>query len=178
MIEIRIDPREIEAAARHMAETPALVQAALRSTVSKMTRWARTRSVRELSSKLAIQQKVLRPRVKARKLRRTASGSETGIWYGLNPVALIRLDARKSGRGVSARGGRRVEGAFIAQGKGGHRQVFKRAGRARLPIKTQTAEIEKVSTDFVQDDLAQSHAFRQRFLQVFEHELEWRTRRR
>ena len=85
----------------------------MRSTISKMTRWARSRSVWKLAGGLVVPQKILRPRIKAQRLRRTAMGAEAGVWYGLNPVALIRLGARRTRAGVSAKGGRHIEGAFI-----------------------------------------------------------------
>ena len=119
MIELQVDAVGLQQAARELGATGAQVQQALRSTVGKMTRWARMRSVRDLGKGLVVPQKVLHPRVKARRLRRTARGAESGVWYGLNPVALIRLGARQTRTGVSARGGRKVDGAFIARARGG-----------------------------------------------------------
>lgn len=178
MIELQVDAAGLQQAAREMGATGAQVQQALRSTVGKMTRWARTRSVRDLGKGLVVPQKVLRPRVKARRLQRTARGAEAGVWYGLNPVALIRLGARQTRTGVSARGGRKVQGAFIARARGGGPQVFKRKGRERLPIAMQAADIEARAADYIQDDLAESRAFEQQFRRVFEHEIQWRMRKR
>lgn len=178
MIALEIDAAGLQQAAHALGATGAQVQQAMRSTLGKMSRWARTRSARELSAGLAVPQKVLRPRIKVRGLRRTARGAETGIWYGLNPVALIRLGARQTRTGVSARGGRRVDGAFIAQARGGKQQVFRRKGRERLPIAVQTAAIEEKAADYLQHDLAESRAFEQQFRRVFEHELQWRMRKR
>ena len=111
-------------------------------------------------------------------MRRTARGAEAGVWYGLNPVALIRLGARQTSTGVSARGGRKVDGAFIARARGGGAQVFKRKGRERLPIVVQAADIEARATDYIQDDLAGARAFEQQFHRVFEHEIQWQMRKR
>ena len=86
-------------------------------------------------------------------------------------MALIRLGARRTRAGVSAKGGRHIEGAFIAQARRGKRQVFRRKGRARLPIAVQTARIEAQTTDYLENDLSGSRDFEQQFRQVFEHEL-------
>lgn len=48
MIELEVDAAGLQQAARELGATGAQVQQALRSTVGKMTRWARTRSVRDL----------------------------------------------------------------------------------------------------------------------------------
>ena len=57
MIELQVDAAGLQQAAREMGATGAQVQQALRSTVGKMTRWARTRSVRDLSKGLVVPQK-------------------------------------------------------------------------------------------------------------------------
>lgn len=62
-------------------------------------------------------------------------------------------------------------GASIAQARRGKRQVFRRKGRARLPIAVQTARIEAQATDYLENDLSGSRDFEQQFRQVFEHEL-------
>ena len=49
--------------------------------------------------------------------------------------------------------------------------MFRRKGRARLPIAVQTARIEAQTTDYLENDLSESRDFEQQFRQVFEHEL-------
>lgn len=49
--------------------------------------------------------------------------------------------------------------------------MFRRKGRARLPIAVQTARIEAQTTDYLENDLSGSRDFEQQFRQVFEHEL-------
>ena len=173
MVDLHSDKAGLQRAAQELGATDAQVLQAVRSTISNMARWARSRSVRELAGGLVVPQEILRPRIKAQRLQRTATGAEAGVWYGLNPVALIRLGARRTRAGVSAKGG-----AFIAQARRGKRQVFRRKGRARLPIAVQTARIEAQTTDYLENDLSESRDFEQQFRQVFEHELTWRMRRR
>lgn len=113
MIDLHIDKAGLQRAAQELGATDAQVLQAVRSTISKMARWARSRSVRELAGGLVVPQKILRPRIKAQRLRRTATGAEADVWYGLNPVALIRLGARRTRAGVSAKGGRHIEGPSL-----------------------------------------------------------------
>ena len=113
MIDLHIDKAGLQRAAQELGATDAQVLQAVRSTISNMARWARSRSVRELAGGLVVPQEILRPRIKAQRLRRTATGAEAGVWYGLNPVALIRLGARRTRAGVSAKGGRHIEGPSL-----------------------------------------------------------------
>lgn len=177
MIELTIDTKGLEGIIDELGAMPQQVQAAMRSTLIKMAGWVRTRSTRGLSKELALQQKIIRQRLKVARLRRTSRGAEVPIWYGLNPVGLIRLQARQNRQGVRAYGGRQVQSGFIRRGKGGKLHVFKREGKARLPIKSQKVEIADPGSDYLRDDLIESAEFRARFLQVFEHELTWRMRR-
>ncbi len=74
MIDLHIDKAGLQRAAQELGVTDTQVLQAVRSTISKMARWARSRSVRELAGGLVIPQKILRPRIKAQRLRRTATG--------------------------------------------------------------------------------------------------------
>lgn len=74
----------------------------------------------------------------------TAENLEARIGVGLKRIPLISFNARGrepsrgKGRGVSYRmkgGSGRIETAFISTMKSGHRGVFVRSGKARLPIR-------------------------------------------
>lgn len=151
------------------------VDRALASTMGKMSSWLRTRSVRGLSDELAVAQKIIRRRLKTFRVQRTASGQSITIWYGLDPVALIHLGARQTKRGVTA-GKHRRDGAFIATGPKGGRQVFKRRGAERLPIGKQSLDVQDKAQTFLEDSIMGAAEFEARFFKTFEHELKWRTR--
>lgn len=153
------------------------VRQALRSTLGKMSRWLRTQSARGLSSELDIKQKAIRKRLKSFRVRQKGNQTEVTVWYGLNPIDYMDLSPRQTKAGVSA-GRRRVSGAFIANGRGGPRKVFKRRGAARLPIEKQVVEIRDQANVYIEDDLLGTLAFDEQFLSTFEHELEWRTQKR
>lgn len=158
-----------------LAATPTQAQRALNSTLRKMAAWLRARGIKGLSEKARMQQKILRRRLKSAKFKTSPSGSQITLWFGLNPVALIYLGAKQSAGGVTAQGGRYVQGAFIAQKAGGPKQVFKRRGQARLPIDKQESELEHTAERYIERDLL-TDAFEMQFWRTFEHELKWQTR--
>ncbi len=176
MLNLQIDAAGVNQLALNLAATEQQAKKALRSTLNKMAAWVRTRSMKGMSKALQIQQKIIRRRLKAVKFRDTPDGGAAKVWFGLNPVGMIYLGAKQTSSGVSAQGGRQVKGAFIAQGKGGGRQVFKRVGKARLPIQKQTAKIQQPSEQYIEKGVLTSAEFEAQFWKTFEHELKWQTR--
>jgi len=173
---IEIDGSSAVAMANAIGATEKQLEAALRSTYSRMGRWLRTRSVRGLAGVLQIQQRILRARIKSFRLQGGVghAGNGAKVWFGLRPIALIRLNARQSGNGVSAAGGRHVDGAFIANYHG-RRQVLRRKGKERLPVEIVTADIDDQSVAYIEDNLIGTDEFDTQFFKFLEHELKWRT---
>lgn len=63
---------------------------------------------------------------------------EVTVKSSKRPIPLIEFPVRQTGSGVSTRAwgkGQTIRGAFIATMRNGHTGVFRRVGRARLPIK-------------------------------------------
>jgi hypothetical protein len=85
------------------------------------------------------------------------------------------LNAKRSRIGVSAYGGRYVEGAFIASFHGSQ-QALRREGRGRYPVHVVYAHIANSSTIYIEDELVGTPAFDAQFFKLLEHELRWRTR--
>lgn len=175
-LSIEIDASSCDALADSFGATPAQVEAAMRSTYGRMGRWLRTRAVRGLSSKLRIQQKILRSRVRAFRLQGgvSAGGAGAKVWFGLRSIPLSRLNPKPTPKGVRAAGGRFVEGAFIARYRG-REHVLKRTGPGRYPIEIQTADIDDASITYIEDVLIGSAEFDEHFFRYLEHELKWRT---
>lgn len=176
MLNLVVDAPDLRNVITDLAGTEAQVQKALNSTLGKMAAWLRTISAKGLSKELAIQQKVIRRRLKLFRLHRNADGSEIKVWYGLDPVALIYMQAKQNKQGVRAYGGRFVKSAFIADGRNSNRQVFKRRGKERLPLDKQRAEIADKASVYIEDTLLGTAEFEAQFYKIFEHELQWRTR--
>lgn len=176
MIDFQFDAAQVEQMALNLAATEDQARKALRTTLNKMAAWVRTRSIKGLSQTLQMQQKTIRRRLKAVKFRDTPDGGVAKVWYGENAVGMIYLGAKQDSAGVTASGGRSVKGAFISKTKtGGAKQVFKRAGSARLPLVKQEAAIKKPTDKYLESGVVGSAAFEVQFWKTFEHELKWRT---
>ncbi|HHA2674751.1 TPA: hypothetical protein ACOECQ_000818 [Stenotrophomonas maltophilia] len=173
---IDIDAKGIAELAGQVSATPVQVEAAMRSTYGKLGRWARTQAVRGLSSKLGMQQKILRRRVRHFRLQNgvsTHGGAK--VWFGMKPIRMSDLRPRRDGKGVRADGGHYVEGAFIRT-INGKRKVFKRDGASRLPVREVTIDVSDPVQVYIEDHLIGSPEFEHQFFKFFEHELKWRTR--
>lgn len=175
LVSLDVSALGIDRLVQDLAATEEQAEKALRSTLVKVASWLRTRSVRGLSKELAVQQKVLRRRLKTFRLKKSADGASITVWYGLDPVALIYLGARKTGRGVTA-GKHKRDGAFIAKGANANKQVFKRRGKARLPIDKQVLDINDQAETYLEDKLIGGAELESYFFTVLERELKWRTR--
>ena len=175
MINLVVDAPSLEGVITDLAATEAQVQKALNSTLNKMATWLRSISAKGLSKELAIQQKVIRRRLKLFRLHRNGDGSEVKVWYGLDPIAMIYLQPKQNKQGVRAYGGRFSKSAFIAAGSNGNRQVFKRRGKERLPLDKQRADIVDKASIYIEDNLLGTNEFEAQFYKIFEHELQWRT---
>jgi hypothetical protein len=175
-LEIDIDGRGITALADMFGATQAQIDAAMRSTYGKMARWLRTQSVRGLSSRLKIQQKILRSRIKTFRMQHGIGGGDVQakVWYGIKDIAYARLNPKESGTGVRAQGGRFEAGAFIAK-LHGRQQVLKRVGAKRVPLKVVYAEISDEAITYIEDVLVGTAMFDAQFYRLLEHELKWRT---
>lgn len=181
MIDVSIHEGRIQQLVLDLAATEKQTEKALRSTISKMASWMRTRTVRGLSDELKMQQRIIRRRLKAAKFKQTAHGGFATIWYGLNPVGLVHLGARQTkspGGGVKVKqaGGINLPGAFIARMKNGHQGVFKRRDKRRLKIDEQDAPIQQPADNYLAQVAVLNAEFTSQFFKTLEHELKWRTR--
>lgn len=131
----------LQDAANALQAEPRLIARAFVKARASAMRWAATQAAREFSSKSGLGISGARKRVKRK--------GDT-IWFGGNPVNIVYLGAKKTGTGVAYKGGN-IDGAFFIKGK--KKAVFKRAGRARLPIIEQEAPIENAMNDVVHSDL-------------------------
>jgi citrate lyase gamma subunit len=176
MLELQVDTAQLETLAIELMSTEKQFDRALRSTVGKMVKWVKTRSVRIISKDANIPQRIARRRIKALKAKKTSEGTEMQIFYGENPVGLIYLKPKKTSTGITATG-RTVAGAFKARGKGGQDQVFKRIGKSRLPLAKQTTEVKEPFDSVLNREFINASAFAEQFFKVLEHELQWQTQR-
>lgn len=175
ILNLEVDGAELARIADDLQATDAQAGKALFSTLNKMASWLRAESVRRLARHLKLPARIARRRLFRFALRRRGNGGEVVVFYGLNPIALVYMTARQTKTGVTA-GAHKRKGAFIAQGRGKNQQVFKRRGKARLPLDKQTLEIYDEAQVFIEDNLLGTDEFDRKFLGFYEHEIKWRTR--
>ena len=133
MINLRIDTVDIVRRTAAYQQGPKRMQQIISRVLNHVGGTARTR----VKSALAKQMGLPAGTVDARLITKRAHPGHQSFEISAagRPIPLAEFDARQTRRGVSARpwGQRRVfPGTFIVEKLGG--QVFRRAGRARLPI--------------------------------------------
>ena len=117
----------------------AAVKRALRKAGSTALRDMRSEASKRIRARKRLAPKYIR---RALSLARPKGGDIEGMTWALNvsgePVPLVAYPHRQTKRGVSVevnRGKRTlVKGAFVATMKSGHEGIFRRKGKARLPI--------------------------------------------
>lgn len=171
MFALKIEAGDLDRIVLGLDATAKQAERALRSTLGKMATWLRAKAVKGLSQELHIKQKEVRRRLKSARVKNTPAGASAVVWFGLNPIDMARLGPKKNGGGVTASGYTR-KGAFIAKTKGGNAQVFKRTGKARMPIVKQDVSIKQQSDEYIEARLL-AVEFETYFFTVFERELKW-----
>lgn len=142
--------------------------------LNRAARSTRTQATREIGREFRIKAKLIRDRIA---LGRAVFRDLTArIFAIIAPLPMILLNPRQTRSGVSARGGHQVPGGFIARMPSGHRGVFKRQSRRRLPIVEQKIDITERAIQIFEKLI---HGFtRAKFIEEFERDLARRLRRR
>ncbi len=139
--------------------------------LNKTARWMRTQVARETAQSLNVRVGAIRNDLIL--LRARASHPQSGVAMGSKAGVLkvTELGAPRQNRRGTRVGKRQFDGAFIATMPTGHRGVFRRKGKSRLPIQ----EVQLVTTGRianVMEALAENQAM-SRFEHLFEHELRY-----
>lgn len=132
MIEVHADASDFAHLARGIARLPEeiKVKAASRA-LRRITQMARTRIVKRSAERVDLTQ----ARVRAlTTVHMNAGGNSADVVMRSNWIALFKLGATQTAKGVRVRGRGSYRSAFIAAMGGGHEGVFKRQGKVRLPI--------------------------------------------
>ena len=159
-----------------------IVPAAASAALNRTAQQARTQSARDLKGSVGkslglsvagFKKTIKHIRARVRKL-------VTSLDVSGRPLPLIRFGARKTKKGVSAApwGKRRIhKGAFIAKMPSGHRGVFKRTSKERLPIKELWGP--SIPKAFLHQDIQQSlkRVINTKWPGNFAHEIRFRLRK-
>lgn len=140
LISVRFDPAAWSGALDRLGRDLGI---AVARGVNRTIQQAQTVMVRAIASDMAITQSVVRDRLSIEKASADAQRWTARLYADVKRIPLIAFNAnglepsRGRGTGVSARlptGRQRYPRAFIATMHTGHRGVFERKGKARLPI--------------------------------------------
>ena len=146
---------------RLLAHLPQEVPRVAARALNKTGVSAKAQALKMLATELGITQRVLRPCVFLQKARPAELTTVLGV-KEKKPLPLIAIDpkAKQTPVGVSTRGPggvrRTVPGAFIATMPSGHKGIFMRRGKARLPLRELTGP--GISTLFAEVKLQQALA--------------------
>lgn len=154
MIEAKINKAEIDKLREFFQATNRELNAASNRAIRKTITWIKSKTLKEVSTQSGVQQKVLKDRARTSV---DTSKKEGKFWFGVWRVSLARLNPKQTKKGVKAglRGSIYREGAFLAPLKNStlfKYQVFKRAGKKRLPIIKQVYDF-RVSADTIKNKI-------------------------
>ncbi len=146
-----------------------VVPEATAASINKGAAKARTQIARSLSAIFQLPQKIIRRRMRVRRAnKRTLKGR---LWAGLGAVKMKYLRPRQTKTGVTA-GKHRAAHAFIAP-VGSTTNVFKRKGRARLPLVTQKVVLGDKADQLIRRITKQ--VIRTFFPKELRRQIEWRA---
>jgi hypothetical protein len=93
----------------------------------------------------------IRKRLRSIKIRQGKDGS-VGLWYGLNdmPIPEFKGTPKETATGATFRS-LNVKGGFVAKDRRGRKTIFKREGKARLPITEQLVPVKDRLDVFIED---------------------------
>lgn len=175
MLRVEISQDQLTALKSFFDATTNEVKKAGVRTIRKTSNWIKTASVREISKRTDIAQKILRGRAKSKIYVNKMQGEFT---FGIYRVSLMRLGPKQQKKGVRA-GKFFRQSAFIAPIKSSTSnkyQVFKRVGKKRLPIEKQMIVI-KDSVNTVIRDIVMPQ-IPDRIIVIFRQELRWEVSKR
>lgn len=136
-VQIKFDERALQRVKDQLRDFPRALPRVMKTGINKTARKGRTRVVRKLAENIKIKQAQIRKRV-------IPTWATLHKWQAILAISgrripLMHFGARQTKKGVTyminkKTGRKLLPGAFIAEMPSGHKGVFKRKGKARLPI--------------------------------------------
>jgi hypothetical protein len=133
---IGIEITGVDAVVRELSAFPEQAERAEARAARKTVKWAETQLRRAIAKEHEI------PLKSIRKARRVQSKNKL-VWLGYNPVKAGYAGKLEQMEVGAMAGAYYFEGGFVATLRSGHASIFKRRGRARLPIDEQKVALVK-----------------------------------
>lgn len=162
---IFINAKGLDRIGRDLGATAVQIAPAMRTAVSRVTKWAGNEAARRISKATKVTGKVIKGRMRVEVMGK--DGVLGRVWAGLRNIPLKAMKPRQTKSGVTA-GPAKRPGAFISKKLGGH--VFKRTGKERLPIEKQTLPILDPGLDAM---ASLEKEIGERLMREFESQLKW-----
>jgi hypothetical protein len=172
-LSIQLDRNHLDRLVQGALSAQALKRAETRA-INETCVWMKGKLLQLLPAATGIPRKILSRRVRNSKAKANLTQGISGkVWFGTRPIDAIFLkDEGPVGTGYMA-GGFYFEGGFKAKMKTGHVGIFARAGKKRMPIKTQKVEIDNQTQEVVRRLIAPAElALMQKMTRLVNWELE------
>lgn len=138
---------------------------AIHIATKKTSRWAQARAAKHIKADTGLPSRKVKQRLKM--YRR---GKTYRLYFGLWPISVFSLNPRQTKKGVTAKGGISIPGAFIVD-NGEMRGVFTRKGKDRTPLKSEKIHYDAEALRVIQVDI--EPYIQDKFFKILEHELKW-----
>ncbi|TAN49045.1 MAG: hypothetical protein EPN21_13245 [Methylococcaceae bacterium] len=139
MIRLQVSLDGLDEAVSEFAALPRQIERASKRTIRKVTAFATSQLARQVALTTQIPLSVLIHKGKGRRISsRIAPDGSGAVWLGYNPVKSGYIGQLQQDEGGAWARQFYFEKGFVARMRSGHQGVFKRFGKARLPIDEQT----------------------------------------
>jgi hypothetical protein len=120
-----------------VATLPRHIFNAQRSATRTTTTFARKR----LQSEMAVEARIPARVFRRYRIKSKTSGDGGTVWFGFDDVSAAYVGNPKQFKHFARSGKHRWEGGFVATMRSGHKSIFRRSARSRLPIDEQFVEM-------------------------------------
>ena len=141
MLTVQVNEKQMKETQRLLANTPRALPKILTRSINKVATKAKTLIIRRVTAELNVKKKHLRNRQKPAVGLKKANYTtlEAIITISGKRIPLSRFGARKTKKGVTykltkGRPRKRLRHSFLQVMTSGHRGVYRRKGKSRLPI--------------------------------------------
>lgn len=136
MLTFDLDGAEISQLIKELGATEKQVSLAFGRALKRTAGTLRKESQKGLKSELQLRNaKAIRRRLKTLKLKRKKGAFGVKLWFGTNDLAVsaFKGSPQKTAKGAAFRN-EQIDGGFLGRARDGKKTIFKRVGKARLPL--------------------------------------------
>ena len=171
MIELHINADDLRQVPHFLGLQKHDIERAMLRAINKTARWLRTRIAREVATELNVKVGLARNSLQLRMASRHGLNASVGLNPKASRIKAVDLGQPKQNKAGVRVGRHSFRGAFIATMPSGHTGVFRRKGKARLPIQEMHVSLTAAMADAMESITDQGGmAYLQK---TFAHELQF-----